>query len=88
MQSELSEIRDTLALLNARIDQVAAVNSEEINQLQELIKKAGATWESAREDVKQKGQHVDSYVREHPWETAAIALGAGVVLAMLLSKQD
>jgi ElaB/YqjD/DUF883 family membrane-anchored ribosome-binding protein len=41
----------------------------------------------ARGQLKEAGEAVDDTVRQHPWATAGIAAGVGVLVGMLLARR-
>jgi ElaB/YqjD/DUF883 family membrane-anchored ribosome-binding protein len=98
LSHELAELKQTLSVLNARLDRLDiedVIDDTELGQLkkyrdhlQEFVHKAKETLGDTKEQLGRHGKDVDGYVRSHPWESAAIALGVGALAALLLSHGD
>ncbi|HET6348586.1 MAG TPA: DUF883 family protein [Candidatus Krumholzibacteria bacterium] len=80
-------VHDVDALLHATKDEagdkfsdVRARVEESLNNAKERLHDAG---EGARDRARSVGRNADTYVRENPWTTAAIALGIGYIVGRM-----
>jgi len=62
--------------------------AEARNKLTSFIETVGDAVENAEEVTMEKLKQADAYVRENPYRTAAIALGAGLLLGLLLRRNQ
>lgn len=79
--ADLAALTKELERLRNDLSKVAkATESLVRNARDDAMEMGGEVWESAKEKVERR-------VEEHPLQSAAIALGVGVVLGMLFSRR-
>lgn len=61
------------------------------SRIQASLSRARATLadmqQSAAERARAAGHAADDYVREHPWQSAGVAAGLGVLIGMLIARR-
>ena len=57
-------------------------------RLEESIENAREKIAELEEGVKDQAKAADEYVREHPWQSAGVALGVGLILGLLISRSS
>lgn len=55
--------------------------------LEDALEKAQNLQTAAVEKSKEVAAKTDDYVRDNPWQTAAVALGAGLIVGLLLGRK-
>lgn len=68
-------------------DKADALRVKGQSLLEDALEKAQSLQAVAVEKGKEVAAKTDDYVRENPWQTAAIALGAGVIAGLLLGRK-
>lgn len=81
---------DAEALLRHAADDLGEGRSQAQEKLRASIETARRTLEragdTARQATARQGREAVHYVREHPWQAAAIGIVAGIALAWLLRR--
>lgn len=96
--SSKSQARDFEKLVNDLRDALANRDLDEVPQIRQLRQRfedgvedlRDAATRAARETAHRAREHVeaaDRYAHESPWQTAGIAVAAGVVLGFLLARR-
>ena len=80
MQDMRAVVVDAEELLKATAGQTG-------ERIQQARARAEESLRVARGQLKDAGVAIDETVREHPWATAGIAAGIGVLLGLLLSRR-
>ena len=80
-------VRDVDVLLHATEGQASEKLSEARARVQESLGHAKERLKDGGGHVRSAGQSADSYVRDNPWTTAAIAVGIGYLLGRV-SRRD
>jgi ElaB/YqjD/DUF883 family membrane-anchored ribosome-binding protein len=82
---------DTEELLRATANQTGERVSAVRARVEERLRKAKEAVDELREDVVERSraaaEAADRTVREHPWESVAVAAGVGFLLGMLTSRR-
>lgn len=82
---------DTEELLRATANQTGERVSAARARVEERLREAREAVEELREDVvartRAAAETADRTVREHPWESVAIAAGVGFLLGMLTARR-
>jgi ElaB/YqjD/DUF883 family membrane-anchored ribosome-binding protein len=61
--------------------------SEARHKLSEIIESVSDAVETAEDAVMEKVETADNFIRENPYKTAAIALGVGALIGMLVLRR-
>lgn len=91
-------VRDLRAVIVDAEDLVKATASQTGERIERVRAKAEESLRSAREQLEMAGDDVgtrvraaaadvDDQVRTHPWATAGVAAGIGLLLGMLVSRK-
>lgn len=84
-------LNETSATASRKAEQLAERAHSAVDQLQASLSSAASTLSAKSEDLKamqaRMAGQARGYVREHPVATVAVALGAGLLLARLLSSR-
>ena len=82
---------DTEELLRATANQTGERASAARARVEERLRKAKETVDELRDDVMESSraaaEAADRTVREHPWESVAVAAGIGFLLGMLSGRR-
>ena len=82
---------DTEELLRATANQTGERASAARERVEERLRKAKETVDELREDVMERSraaaEAADRTVRDHPWESVAVAAGIGFLLGMLSGRR-
>jgi ElaB/YqjD/DUF883 family membrane-anchored ribosome-binding protein len=82
---------DTEELLRATANQTGERASAARARVEERLHKAKEAVDLLREDVMERSkaaaEAADRTVRDHPWESVAVAAGVGFLLGMLTSRR-
>lgn len=82
---------DTEELLRATASQTGERASAARTRVEERLRQAKEAVDDFREDVAARGraaaESADRTVRDHPWESVAIAAGLGFLLGMLTARR-
>ena len=82
---------DTEELLRATANQTGERASAIRARVEERLRKAKEAADELREDVVERSraaaETADRTVREHPWESVAVAAGVGFLLGMLTARR-
>jgi ElaB/YqjD/DUF883 family membrane-anchored ribosome-binding protein len=82
---------DTEELLRATANQTGERASAARARVEERLRKAKEGLDELREDVmehsREAAEAADRTVREHPWESVAVAAGVGFLLGILTSRR-
>ena len=57
-------------------------------RLTAAIEKGRETWDNVREGAVEQVKAADEVIREHPYQSLAIAFGLGALLGLLVSRRD
>jgi ElaB/YqjD/DUF883 family membrane-anchored ribosome-binding protein len=79
---------DTHSLLAATAHDTDEAVVEARNRLQSALDAASETCDRVKARAVQGAKAADKVIRESPYQTAAIALGVGVLLGFLLSRRS
>jgi len=86
-----SLVTDTEELLRATANQTGERASAVRARVEERLRKAKEVVDELREDVVERSraaaEAADRTVREHPWESVAVAAAVGFLLGMLTSRR-
>lgn len=84
-------VRDAEALLQAtaaqtgeKIEHARARATESLHKARQRL--AGIEKEAVRE-VREAAQATDDYVRKNPWQAVGMAVGAGLVIGLLIGRR-
>jgi len=77
-------LKATAGQANERIDKVRARAEESLKLARERLLAAGETLDG---NVRAAARQVDDQVHLHPWATAGIAAGVGVLLGILIGRK-
>jgi ElaB/YqjD/DUF883 family membrane-anchored ribosome-binding protein len=84
-------VTDTEELLRATANQTGERASAVRARVEERLRKAKEAVDELREDVVERSraaaEAADRTVREHPWESVAVAAAVGFLLGMLTSRR-
>ena len=79
---------DTEELLRATANQTGERASAARARVEERLHKAKEAMDELREDVMERSRAAaDRTVRDHPWESVAVAAGVGFLLGMLSGRR-
>jgi ElaB/YqjD/DUF883 family membrane-anchored ribosome-binding protein len=82
---------DTEELLRATANQTGERASAIRARVEERLRKAKEAMDELREDVAERSraaaEAADRTVREHPWESVAVAAGVGFLLGILTARR-
>ena len=56
-------------------------------RLSSAMESAKAAYERLEDQTRQAARATDRCVRDHPWETAGVALGLGVLIGVLVARR-
>jgi ElaB/YqjD/DUF883 family membrane-anchored ribosome-binding protein len=77
-------LSDAEALLRASTGADAAQLHE---RAESSVRELRARLSSLEEQLRERGQAVDAYVRANPWQAVAVAGGAALLLGLLLARR-
>lgn len=84
-------LEDAQALLKHAAGDAGKGYTDARARLEESVKRAreriGSSQEAVLESAREAGRSADGYVREHPWESIAVAAGVGVLVGMLFTRR-
>jgi ElaB/YqjD/DUF883 family membrane-anchored ribosome-binding protein len=78
--------RDT-ATTDQLMDDLRAVVRDAQALLQATAAESGERLEGAGESVREAAHEIDAQVRRNPWAAVGVAVGAGLVLGLLLGRK-
>lgn len=85
-------IRDAEALLQATAsytgDRVAEVRARAEESLQQARDHLGGVQDTVLEEARAAATTAESYVQKNPWSALGLAVGAGLVLGLLMRRRD
>jgi ElaB/YqjD/DUF883 family membrane-anchored ribosome-binding protein len=85
-------VSDADSLLKATANDVSDTAKEARARLLAGLDRARATCESLQDQSIESGRHAlrktEASLRDHPYETLAVALGAGVLIGWILSRTE
>jgi ElaB/YqjD/DUF883 family membrane-anchored ribosome-binding protein len=84
MEDAEALIKATSAVTGEKIQEVRARAEESLRQAK--VRLAEVEQEAMRR-ARELAEAADEYVHENPWQSVAIAAGAGLVLGMLLARR-
>lgn len=85
LKSASEDGADEAKAFKAKVQDSLNLAKERLVDLEESILE---TTRAAAERTKVVAQSADGYVREHPWQTIGIVAGIGVVVGLLLNRQQ
>jgi ElaB/YqjD/DUF883 family membrane-anchored ribosome-binding protein len=80
-------VRDAEGLLKATAGDVSEKAKEARSQLMETLEKAKATCHRLQDKTVAAAKATDKLIREHPYESIGIALGAGLLIGVLVARK-
>lgn len=91
----LSELKDVIANAEAVLQLSAADASDQAQslrtQMNEHIHRAKIDLkqlqEAAASRIREAADGADAFVKQHPWKTAGVAAGLGLILGLLMSRR-
>ncbi len=81
-------VEDARALLDATADVTDEKVTEARQRLNEALEGSRTTYKNIQEKAKQGAQAVDQAIRNHPYQSMAIAFGVGSILGLLWSRRS
>jgi ElaB/YqjD/DUF883 family membrane-anchored ribosome-binding protein len=79
---------DAKALLAATADVAGEKVAAARHRLATALEKGKEAWGRVQEKAYEGAKEVDQVVRKHPYETAGVAFGLGLLLGFLLTRRD
>ncbi|HXM82395.1 MAG TPA: DUF883 family protein [Burkholderiales bacterium] len=80
-------VKDMRAVVVDAEDLLKATASQTGEQVDKVRARAEKSLRVARNRLKEVGETIDDQVHQHPWTTAGIAAGVGLLLGFLLGKR-
>lgn len=85
---EIAAIKRDMAGLAERLSEVGGEAVEDVQEsASEYYDQAKETAENAWEKTKEVGRKSKKYVEDHPWQSVAVGVAAGLLVGMLLGRK-
>lgn len=80
-----NEGNEQAQLLRARVQESLSLAKQRLLDLEDSLIETGR---EAKEKTRVAARAADTYVHEHPWQTIGIVAGAGILIGLLLNRQQ
>ena len=80
-----AEGNEQAQLLRAKVQESLGLAKQRLVELEESLLETGR---QATQRTRVAAQAADTYVHEHPWQTIGLVAGAGILIGLLLNRQQ
>lgn len=80
--------QDARTLVQATADVADEKVSAARQRISEAIERGKSIYTGVQSEVFKKAKAADEHVREHPYQSIAVALGVGVLLGLMFSRRN
>ena len=80
-----AEGNEQAQIMRAKVQESLALARQRLLDLEDSLIETGKL---AKERTRVAAQVADTYVHEHPWQTIGLVAGAGILIGLLLNRQQ